>query len=124
VTQANLNDILSGGLFTVFAPTNEALQKALEAYGQSIDFQDSGFITNVLLQHIVSGDAVYSADLACDTEVQMANDETNTITCKDDGTIFIGGAGNDPNSLPEIGTPDFEACNGVIHIINELIIPR
>ena len=118
-----LSEILSGGLFTVFAPTNDALQKALQAFGQSINMTDSGFVTNVLLQHIVWGDAIYSTDLACDTEVQMANDEYNRIICKDDA-FFIWGEGNDPNSLPGIDTPGMDACNGVIHIINELIIPR
>ena len=117
-------DILSGGLFTVFAPTDEAFLTAFKSFGESVNTSDSGLITNILLQHIIWATAVYSEDLACDMEVQMANDEKNTITCNKDGAFFIGEPGNDPNSLPEIIGPDVDACNGVIHILNEIILPR
>jgi len=123
VRQAGIGDILAGGVFTIFAPSNAAFQVALQSLGQSVDMQDKGVITDVLLQHIIWGSAVYAKDLTCDMTVLMGNDENNTITCKDDA-FFVGGPGNDENAFPGIVSADRDACNGVIHVIDGVIIPE
>ena len=121
--QAGIGDILAGGVFTIFAPSNAAFQVALQSLGQSVDMQDKGVITDVLLQHIIWGSAVYAKDLTCDMTVLMGNDENNTITCKDDA-FFVGGPGNDENAFPGIVSADRDACNGVNHVIDGVIIPE
>jgi len=123
VRQAGVGEILADGIFTVFAPSNAAFQVALESLGQSVDMKDKGVITNVLLQHIVWGSAVNSEDLTCNMTVLMGNDENNTITCKD-GAFFVGGPGNDKNAFPGIVSADLDACNGLIHMIDGVIIPE
>jgi transforming growth factor-beta-induced protein len=120
---AGITDLFSGGLFTIFAPTNDAFQAALQSLGQTVDMEDPGVITNVLLQHVVWGSAVYSKDLACDMAVPMANGDDNTITCKDDA-FFVGGPGNDVDAFPGTVTVDIDACNGVIHIIDGVLLPE
>lgn len=117
-------DALSSGLYTIFAPTDEAFTKALAALGQSVDFTDTGLITSVVLQHLVSGSAIYAKDLQCNTQVEMANGDSNTITCEGD-KVFIGGAGNiDSSSLPEIIEADTVGCNFVLHSIDDVILPE
>jgi len=116
-------DALSSGLYTIFAPTDEAFTKARAALGQSVDFTDTGLITSVVLQHLVSGSAIYAKDLQCNTQVEMANGDSNTITCEGD-KVFIGGAGNiDSSSLPEIIEADTVGCNFVLHSIDDVILP-
>ena len=91
--------------------------------GQAIDLTDQGLVTNVLLQHIVWGSVVYSSNLTCDMSVSMGNDENNMIACKD-GSFFVGGPSNGtPDAFPQIISADIEACNGVIHVIDGVILP-
>jgi transforming growth factor-beta-induced protein len=117
-------DVLSSGLYTIFAPTNEAFENALAGLGQFVDFTDRGLITSVVLQHLISGSAIYAKDLECDKQVEMANGDTNAITCEDD-KFFIGGPGNtDSSSLPQIVEADAVGCNFVIHYIDEVILPE
>jgi transforming growth factor-beta-induced protein len=119
VKQAGIADLFAGGLFTIFAPTDDAFQLAFESFGQIEDLQ---VITNVLLQHVVWGSAVDSEDLVCDMTVPMANGDDNIITCKED-VFFVGGPGNDVDAFPGIVTADIDACNGVIHIIDGVLLP-
>ena len=120
---AGITDLFSGGLFTIFAPSNDAFQAALQSLGQTVDMQDPRVITNILLQHVVWGSAVYSKDLVCDMTVPMSNGDDNTITCKDDD-FFVGGPGNDVDAFPGIASADIDACNGVIHIIDGVLLPE
>jgi len=117
-------DLLSNGLYTIFAPTNEAFQKALATLGPLLGTDsDTGVITNVVLQHIISGSDLFAADLSCDTSVEMSNGNFNNITCEND-EFFISGPGNDPGSLPRISDPDRVGCNVVIHFVDEVILPE
>ena len=119
VREVGMDNVFSGGLFTVFVPSNEAF----ESYG-FMNQTDDGFSTEILLQHVVSGSATYSKDIVCDMVVDMANGESNTIACGEDGSFTITGPGNAENgTAPLITGPDIGACNGVIHSINRLIFP-
>lgn len=122
LTAAGLVDIFSTGLYTLFAPTDEAFAKALVAFGTEIDFTDTGLVTSVVLQHVISGSAVYSDDLVCDSEVEMANGNTNLVTCEN-GAFIISGHGNSFNSPPIISETDVDGCNFVIHRVDEVILP-
>jgi uncharacterized surface protein with fasciclin (FAS1) repeats len=113
VVAADLVDILSGdGPFTVFAPTDEAFA-ALPAGTVEALLADIPALTNILLYHVVSGAAVYSKDVAAG-EVGMANGFNATITT-DNGGVQIEGA-----NIIEV---DFAASNGVIHVIDQVILP-
>lgn len=119
---AGLADVLSNGLYTIFAPTDDAFNKALQALGASVNFTDTGLVTDILLGHVISGSAIYAGDLECDTEVEMANGQNNKITCNGDA-FFISGPGNDKTSPPEIVEKDTLACNLVVHRVDEVILP-
>jgi uncharacterized surface protein with fasciclin (FAS1) repeats len=113
----NLDDVLADedGTFTVFAPTDEAF----EALGQdTIDalLADPETLSDILLYHVISGAAVESGEaleLAGST-VEMANGDIVALTIRD-GALFINGS--------EVTATDIEASNGVIHVIDAVLLP-
>ena len=114
VTAAGLVDTLKGpGPFTVFAPTDAAFA-ALPA-GTVEDLlkpENKEKLIAVLTYHVVPG-AVMSGDL---TEGMMAKTVQGT-----DVTITLDG-GAKVNGAP-ISTADIAASNGVIHVIDQVILP-
>lgn len=91
--------------------------------GSSLDtvLANNDLLTDILLCHAVE-DVVYSTDLECSSTVSMANGETTRTVCEEDG-IYLYGKGNDMNAMPLIVLVDIEACNGVIHAVDEVILP-
>ena len=113
VVAADLVDILaSDGPFTVFAPTDEAFA-ALPPGTVPDLLNDIPALTNILLYHVVSGAAVYAADVTAG-EVGMANGFKATLTTENGG-VQIEGA--------NVIEANFAASNGVIHVIDAVILP-
>jgi uncharacterized surface protein with fasciclin (FAS1) repeats len=114
VTEAGLVETLSGrGPFTVFAPTNEAFAKLPEGTIESL-LQDKEALTKVLTYHVVAG-KVMSSDvvkLQSATTVQGQEVAVNTTG----GKVLI----NDS----EVVQADIEASNGVIHVIDTVLLPK
>ena len=112
VQAAGLADVLAGeGPFTVFAPTNaafEALPAPVVRYLQ----QDIDLLTRVLTYHVVAG-KVMSADVAAG-EVASVEGSPITVSVSDMGVMV------DQASVVAV---DIEASNGVIHVIDSVIIP-
>jgi uncharacterized surface protein with fasciclin (FAS1) repeats len=110
---ADLTATLEGeGPFTVFAPTDEAFAALPEGALENL-LANPDQLAKVLTLHVVAGRAT-AADvvkLASVTTVEGASldvDTTNGVT--------IGGA--------NVVTADVEASNGVIHVIDRVILPR
>jgi transforming growth factor-beta-induced protein len=110
---AGLVDALKGeGPFTVFAPTDEAFA-ALPAgtvYGL---LKDPEALAEILKYHVVAG-KVMAADAAKLTEAETLQGAPIAISVKD-GKVMINDA--------EVVSADVEASNGVIHVINKVILP-
>ena len=109
---AGLVDTLKGdGPFTVFAPTDEAFAAVpadtLEALGAN---QEA--LQQVLTYHVVAGE-VKAADVQ-PGDVEMLSGDTATITV-DGGTVMINDA--------TVTATDVMASNGVIHVIDAVILP-
>jgi uncharacterized surface protein with fasciclin (FAS1) repeats len=124
VKEAGLAPALSEGEFTVFAPTDDAFAE-LPAEVTSYLLSDKDALTNVLLFHAI-GEEVFSKDLSCTPPgknlVEMLNGKDARVLCVDGG-IFIKGGGNPRSDMPEIVTVDIEACNGVVHVIDKVMVP-
>lgn len=117
---AGLAETLSGpGPFTVFAPTDEAFENLPASVVALLD--DEAVLQNVLLYHVVL-EEVLSSDLECGGLVTMANERDTRTVCKDK-MIFQVGSGNSADDLPQIIATDIIACNGVIHVVDEVILP-
>jgi transforming growth factor-beta-induced protein len=118
VQKAGLVETLAtGGPFTVFAPTNDAFVALLGELGaSSLDDIDVQTLTNVLLYHVVSG-RVYSSDLISGP-VETLNGTFNI----DLSTLKITDArGRESGLVPSL--LNVQANNGVIHVINKVILP-
>lgn len=112
--EADLVGALQGdGPFTVFAPTNDAFAALLAALDVSAeDLLAQPDLSKVLLYHVVSG-AVLSTDLEDGMTAVTLNGESVTVSL--DGGVFI----NDS----EVVAADIEATNGVIHVIDAVLVP-
>jgi uncharacterized surface protein with fasciclin (FAS1) repeats len=120
VQRAGLVDELSGpGPLTVFAPTNQAFNDLLVALGYTkLEDVPVDVLTDVLLNHVV-GAEVKSGDLTTGyVETLLAYGTTtsylNNYVDLSSG-VKIGGA--------TVTTADVDASNGVIHIVNKVIVP-
>ena len=111
---AGLVEVLSGeGPFTVFAPTDEAFAQIPEADLNAL-LADKEALTAVLTYHVVAG-RVLAKDVVNLTSAQTVNGQSVEISVKD-GKVMVDGA--------TVVATDIEATNGVIHVIDKVILPR
>ncbi|PNW29913.1 fasciclin domain-containing protein [Formosa algae] len=125
-TDSNLIATLSGdGPFTVFAPTNQAfvdLLAQLDDYNSLSDFDtDEGkaMLTTILQYHVVAGAAVSSSALIDNQEITTVQGETVMIDLTDG--VYIEDA-TEVSAM--VTTADIEASNGIIHIIDKILLPQ
>lgn len=113
---ADLVDALSGkGPFTVFAPTDEAFAALPEGTLETLlKPENKDKLRSILLYHVVEG-RVY-ADQAIDAG-EAATLQGGEVTIKKSwGNVKVNDA--------KVVTPDIEASNGVIHVIDRVILPQ
>ena len=101
-----------GGPFTVFAPTDEAFAKLPEGTVESL-LGDIPALTNILLYHVVSGE-VMASDVVNLNEATTLNGKAFKIDTSNG--VMVDNA--------KVSTTDIKAVNGVIHIIDTVIIPE
>lgn len=117
VTQADLVTTLQGeGPFTVFAPTNAAFEQALADLGLTAEeLLASPDLAGILTYHVVPGQIMAADAIAADgTEVATVNGDTIAVSVVD-GNVMVDGA--------TVTTADLEAGNGVVHVIDSVILP-
>ena len=115
VQAAGLVDVLKGdGPFTVFAPTDEAFAALPAGTVETLlKPENKEQLVNILTYHVLPG-KVMSGDIAGKSlEVTMVNGGTAKINAS--YGVKIGGA--------KVVTADVEASNGVIHVIDAVILP-
>ena len=112
---ADLVDTLKGdGPFTVFAPTDEAFAKLPEGTVESLlKPENRDQLIAILTYHVVPG-AVRAADVVKLDEAATVNGQSVAIQVADNGVQI--------NNANVIAT-DIEASNGVIHVIDTVILP-
>jgi uncharacterized surface protein with fasciclin (FAS1) repeats len=115
VQDAGLAEVLSGeGPYTVFAPTNEAFAKLPEGTVEMLLLpENKDKLVAILTYHVVAGD-VSAAEVVALTEVTTLQGGTAVISVTDAG-VTIDGA--------KVIIPDLEASNGVVHVIDTVIMP-
>ena len=114
LTEAGLVDTLKGkGPFTVFAPTDEAFAKLPKGTVEAL-LKDKKKLTAVLTYHVVPGN-VMADDAAKLTTAKTVNGQNIKISAKD-GVVMINGA--------KVIKADIVTANGVIHVIDSVILPK
>lgn len=117
---SGVSDILEGkGPFTVFAPTNDAINavptlNSMEQYGK------------IISNHLVSG-KVMTADMSPD-KLNLLYPESNSliVVTVEDGVLHLhlsaeNGGANTTDAV--VINPDIETANGVLHVIDALLLP-
>jgi len=115
VQAAGLVDVLSGeGPFTVFAPTNAAFAKLPAGTVESLlEPANKQQLVDILTYHVVAG-KVYAKDVVELTEATTVNGANISIAVTDAGVQINNAA---------VVTTDIKASNGVIHVIDTVILP-
>ena len=109
---AGLVDTLKGkGPFTVFAPTDEAFAKVPQADLDAL-LKDKAKLTAVLTYHVVSG-KVMSKDIK--------PGKVKTVQGSD---LTIATAGGVTVDAAKVTTADIAADNGVIHVVDTVLMPK
>lgn len=115
----NVAEVLSGaGPFTVFAPTNQAFINAGFATVASIQAADPNTLASIVTYHAISG-RIFSSDLTEGATPATVNGGKVTIT-------LAGGAkvkGNKNTSASMVTAADLVATNGVVHVIDQVLLP-
>jgi uncharacterized surface protein with fasciclin (FAS1) repeats len=113
---AELVDALSGeGPFTVFAPTNEAFAQLPDGTLEMLLLpENKDKLVAILTYHVVPG-KVMAADVVTLSEATSLEGDTIAISSSDAGVMVDGAS---------VVATDIEASNGVIHVINAVILPN
>ena len=120
LTRANLAETLDQeGSYTVFAPTNEAFMNFLDDNGfESLDDVPVATLTQVLLNHVVSGTNLSSGLTTGYVKTLATGSASSTNTL----SMFINTAsGVRLNGVSSVTSADIIADNGVIHVVDAVI---
>ena len=118
VIAADLADTLSGeGPFTVFAPTDDAFAKALEALGLTAEeLLASPDLAGILTYHVIAGEVDAATAISLDGQSAATVSGAEIAISVVDGSVVINGEST-------VITADVEASNGVIHVIDTVLLP-
>ena len=116
VVEAGLVDTLSSdGPFTVFAPVDAAFAKLPAGTVESLLAQESkADLTGILTYHVVAG-AYMASDITDGLMLETVNGDSLEFTITD-GIVSI-------NGMPTLLTTDITTSNGIVHVINDVLIP-
>ena len=119
VKAAGLADTLSGtGPFTVFAPTNDAFAKLPAGTLETLlKPENKEKLAAILTYHVLPG-AVMASDVQ-PGEVKTVNGATFTVATENGDVILTDGQGNKAKVIKT----DIVASNGVIHVIDAVLLP-
>ena len=114
LTEAGFIETLQGdGPFTVFAPTDEAFAKLPEGTIESL-LQDKETLNKILLYHVVPGE-VTSKDVVKLKKAETLEGDYINIKSSDAGVMI---------NNSKVITVDIMASNGIIHVIDTVLIPE
>ena len=115
LTAADLVETLRGeGPFTVFAPTDEAFALLPEGTVEDL-LKDIPTLTDLLLYHVVAG-AVTAEQVVTLDSAETVQGSAVSISVSASGTVSVDKA--------QVIITDIETSNGVIHVINAVLIPE
>lgn len=129
ITAAGLGETLSsGGPYTVFAPSNAAFDKLPDGTLEELTGgEDTSALEGILTYHVVDGETMAAA---LTEAISGAGDEGYTITTLGGGTLtatvvdgqvmLTDAAGNSAT----VTETDIDASNGVIHVIDTVLMPE
>jgi transforming growth factor-beta-induced protein len=115
VTAAGLADALSGGEWTVFAPTDDAFAKLPAGTVESLLQDPKGALTDILLYHALPGKVDSNTAVFLQGDITMANGQIAGLKVFEDN-LYV-------NDDSKVIIPDIMTDNGVIHVVDTVILP-
>jgi uncharacterized surface protein with fasciclin (FAS1) repeats len=116
VVSAGLAETLSGeGEFTVFAPTDDAFAALPEGTVDALLADPEGALTDVLLYHVVDGVVPAETVVTLDSATTLNGEDVSISVV--DGEVFL-------NDDIQVIITDIEASNGIIHVIDGVLVPQ
>jgi transforming growth factor-beta-induced protein len=118
VTEAELLPVLTDpfATLTVFAPTNDAFDDAVAALGISInDLLALPNLADILTYHVLGTEVLSSAINNGDIVAPVSTTNTLKLTVTGAGGVFVNQA--------QVTTPDVAADNGVVHVLDAVVLP-
>lgn len=122
VTAADLGETLGDetASFTVFAPTNEAFAALPEGTLDTLlQPENKDQLSGILTYHVVEG-AVTSDQLSDGQTISTVNGAVLTVSIENDSVYLVDA--NEGRAM--VSTPDVSASNGVVHIIDSVLLPE
>lgn len=127
IIDADVTELLSNenGLQTIFAPTNDAFTaffNELEGFETLSDFDEEeeiALLTEIIKYHIISSTTLYSSDLSNEQELTTLQGEAIIVII--DGEVHLQDKTSD---LGVIVNADNEASNGVVHLIDKILLSQ
>jgi uncharacterized surface protein with fasciclin (FAS1) repeats len=114
VSAAGLVKTLEGpGPFTVFAPTNQAFEGLGSTLNTLLKPANKEELAGILTYHVVPGE-LKAADLSNGQKLKTVQGDQLTVKVAD-GEVTVNGA--------KVAMPDVAASNGVVHVIDEVLVP-
>lgn len=112
------NMMMTDGQYTVFAPTDAAFAALLTKLGITKEelLADKELLTGVLTYHVVPM-VVKAADIPYGNAIETTNGQTFSIS---DANVITDASGNSAN----ITATDMTATNGVVHVIDTVLLPK
>ena len=114
VTAADLGDALSGGEWTVFAPTDAAFAKLGLNADNIADSFTKAELTDILLYHALDSEVTSEKAKTLLGDVTMANGQKAGLKYFD-GSLWV-------NDDSRVIIPDIIASNGVVHVVDTVIL--
>ncbi|WP_162427419.1 fasciclin domain-containing protein [Pontibacter pudoricolor] len=109
------DDLQADGSYTLFAPTNEAFSKLSKEELENLLLpQNKNKLSEILMVHILPNEVV-STSFKETQRITLDNNRYIPISTQTGNQVTIGGA--------HIIVPDVEASNGVIHVVDNVIMP-
>jgi uncharacterized surface protein with fasciclin (FAS1) repeats len=118
VKAAGLVDALKGkGPFTVFAPTEEAFKKLPKGTLESLlKPENKGKLTAILKYHVIPGKVMAADVMKLKNGTQVATLHGQKVKIKNSHGVYVDNA--------KVIKTDIECSNGVIHVIDTVILPK
>lgn len=122
VQAAGLEETLRGeGPYTVFAPTDAAFGALPDGTVDTLLADPQGDLSDILAYHVVPGEVLAEDVAGLDGQpVTTVNGATFTVEVGDDGSVSLTDAAG---SQVAVTRTDVEASNGVIHVVDAVLMP-
>ena len=126
IEKSELEDLLKEtGTLTLFAPSNEAFEYLGDEVLENLLQDPTGALKDILKYHI-SDEIYFESDLYCNRQIDTlrgdTSDDFTTTKCKARGAYQKGNGNEKP--YPRIMHTDMVACNGVVHVVDKVILPN